>query len=1328
MALWRFVSPLARVGRLAREAPPVSADAAGTVLFADVSGFTELMASQSAGGGSSVERLTESVNRCFSDLIELISARGGNVIGFAGDALLAHWPASGHGGLARSARLASGAALDLQRTLNRRDVGDGVRLTLRAAISTGPALSVVVPIAGRRAALLVGTAIEQMKPILAAAAPGEVTVGATTLPLLADSARTAPRPGGVAALHGLDIEGAPSAAATLLPDDADPWPYLSPVVRFWEQAGQPRFAAEFRTTTSVFVKLPRFDLNQGSELAAFSALVDRAAEICESRGGAVDKVIADEKGAALLLVWGLPTMAHEDAAQRAVYAALEVREAFAERGAPSVGIATGEVWCGVVGNSRRAEYTLLGASVNLAARLMVASDGRILICPATSERLRGRVQLEAPVVLELKGLAAPVPVRAVVGRVSTTAMRPIRPLVGRGKEQERLQELRRTVSRESKSAVLLIEAEPGAGKTTLLEAFVAAEGLSGRGAHWATASSEDHHAHYVSLRPLLRSALALPEGAEEAARQLRDRCGEESLLARLPLLGEALGVDLGTSELAAGLRGSPRADNLHSLVSALLLQRAGGGLTFVVDDVQWLDAASWALLRAIVRTVPALLLVLGVRSGSALGPDAQSLCDGPDVERLKLEPLGRSAIDEVVALRLGVEKIPPALGAFIAERCEGNPYIAEEVALSLRDVGQIVLRDGAVHLRDGTLEQVRLPSTIQGLVQARVDRLDADAQLLLKIGAVLGRSFELREVEALWPGAAPDLLAAATRAEQREIVRIHRRAKFPEVEFRHALASEAMYQSLLYAQRRDLHGAAVRYYEGRGDGVDRLGSLAHHAEAAEDWSRAVRYYDESGLNALQRGSNADCVRALLRAESLATARSVPVPARRQASWAAALSEASIRLGNVADELKYGLLALDRLESPIAVSPWGRAREVLSRILRRKFGGAPPEATAAPDHERTELLTRSYVRLIDAFGFVQDVFGFLASSLRLLDLAEASSRGALAAFARLYLYFFVIYFPAERLRTRWLVDVEAVSAGLPDDSIRARVLSLLCAARWGRGDWDEGEAHGREGLRASQAVGDLRIYCETSINIGHALSSRGKLRDAEWAFRAARDVARLTADVQAEGMASLCLTWVAIQGGQLVSDTDLHDAVADFFEKEGIAGNLIVCDGVRARVAAELDKRELAGTLVDRCAQRALAVPFPAPWSFHGIIAGWEASLLIGGPTMATRCRRFEKALRLYARTFPFAAPALDVLRIRTTAQLGRVDQALVSARRALREPWVSSIPVLHLNLRELLATRLQGSPEALEHRTAGERLRTEILGQGPQATPSSFRIRSIGLS
>lgn len=1329
MTLWRYVSPLARAGSLATAEGPANAPADGTVLFADVSGFTELMATQASRGASGVERLTETLNRCFAEIIEVLSSRGGEVIGFAGDALLARWPGEG-GSMRGSALLAAVAALELQRHLNRRDVGDGVRLTLRIAVSTGPAHAAVVPVGTRKAALLAGAAVDGMKPLLSAAQPGEVMLGATARSLLGDSARATARGESVFVLHGVDAGEAPLGKPTGsgVAASGDPRPYLSPVVRFWEQAGQARFAAELRATTAVFVALPRFDLGSPSGLQQFASHVQRVAEVCEARGGTVDKVLADEKGTSMLLVWGLPTMAHEDDALRATYAALDLHERFGEGSAPSIGIATGEVWCGVAGNERRAEYTLLGPSVNLAARAMVRAAGSILVCRVTAERVGSRVLLGPAQQHDLKGIAGATVLRAITGRAATATLRPVRRVVGRDTELAQIAAARDAVLSSGRASVVVVEAEPGFGKSSVLQAFADRESAAGSPVHWCAGSAEDALAQYLALRPLLRSALGADEDDRVVREQLVAACFDEGLSQRLPLLGEVLGIDLGSSDLANSVHGPARADNLHTLVANLLGRSLAPVTTYIVDDAHWLDASSWALLGVLTRTLPSILLVLGLRPGHSLAPDGAALLARSDNNHVRIGPLGPAAIAEVVCARLRIERVAPELLKVISSRAEGNPYIAEEVALALRDSGSITAQGVSATRGVSTGETFRLPPTVQGLVQARVDRLDAETQLFLKIGAVLGRTFNLRDIAALWPGAAPDVAAVAARAAARDLVDIEHGAPGTEVSFRHALAADAVYQGLLFAQRREFHGAAVRHFEARSDGELLLGRLAFHSAAAEDWVRAVRYHDEAGLAAFHKGANADCKRTLEQAARLADEHAVPVPAFRKATWSAALSEASIRLGSVADEIRHGLEVLDLVGQPLARSTGKRLLEVLRRVGRRVLSDRLPAVPADLDGPQVQLLDRVYARLLDGFGFAQDVGGFLSAGMRSLDLAEASGNAASAAITRLNLYFFLVYFPAAGLRARWLADVERTVTTLPDDVVRGRILSFLCAARWGLGDWDAAEIHGREALRVSHAVADVRSYCEANINLGHSLSSRGKLREAEWAFSAAREVARITGDRQSEGMAAMCGVWVSVQSGGLLSDTDLLDDFASFFEAEAIEANLLICDGIRARVAVELGRKELAEQCVDRCLLRAAKQTFPVPWQHAGLSAGWEAALLLGGPEAARRVRGFDRGLRTFAKLFPQASPSLSVLRVRTQVALGNGEAAARQARQCLKEAWVDRVPGQHLALRTVLTGSLVDEREAAEHLAVAERLRRNVVaGDGGTRTPTAFRVRSLSL-
>jgi class 3 adenylate cyclase len=358
----------------------------GALLLADISGFTAITERLAAGGPGGAEELRGLLDGAFSPLLELIAGTGGDVLKFAGDALLACWPAPAGDldgrGLAAATAAAAGCAEAMQAALGRFAAAERLPLALRIGIGAGEL--VVLDVGGeldRRELLVAGAAVPQTTGAAERAQPGLVALSPAALDLLERGLAGPPSP----AVPARDPVAVPAALVA---------PYLPRAMLASMVAGHEEWLAELRQITVVFANLPDLDHRAG---------LDEAQEVMVALQGAlyryegsINKLSVDEKGTTLVAALGLPPLAHEDDPARGVQAALAMREALAAMGRRvAIGVTTGRAFCGTVGSPRRREYTMLGAVVNLAARLMQEAGDGVLCDAATAEAARAALAFEA---------------------------------------------------------------------------------------------------------------------------------------------------------------------------------------------------------------------------------------------------------------------------------------------------------------------------------------------------------------------------------------------------------------------------------------------------------------------------------------------------------------------------------------------------------------------------------------------------------------------------------------------------------------------------------------------------------------------------------------------------------------------------------------------------------------------------------------------------------------------------------------------------------------------------------------------------------------------
>ena len=586
-----------------------------------------------------------------------------------------------------------------------------------------------------------------------------------------------------------------------------------------------------------------------------------------------DGTVARLMGDALLAYFGAPT-AHEDDPERAILAALDMHDAVPayrerlrrERGIGEfdirVGINTGLAVVGDVGGAG-IEYSAMGDAVNVAARLQsAAAPGEIVVGDATRKRVEGLFEFAPLGGLEVKGRSAPVEAHRVVARLRERATARRAPLVGRARELATLRDAVRDVATGRGRIVSLI-GDAGMGKTRLVEElrsmWLAQDGDPG--VRWSEARAQS----YGASRPLLlfRQHLLAWAGAVETDENatVRDKVAAlvtASGIDRADPDFAALEVALGLSDggPAGEIGGESLRTQLFALVTRLAKSRFQGAPgVMVLDDLQWSDPASVDLLIhlfALCDEVPVLFLC-------AFRPDRQSVAwrahqtAQTDYPHLHAEvTLGTLPDDDAALLLsglLGGAELPAAVSALILSKAEGNPLFVEEIVGSLVQEGVIVQDGGGAHVtRD--VADVSLPATLQGLLSARIDRLEEEPRRTLQAAAVIGRSFAYRVLRVIDEGERLDRhLGTLQRVELvRELARDPERL----YGFRHALTQEAAYSSILQRRRRELHRrvaeSLVELYPDRSEEQAEL--VGHHfAEAGDE--RAVKYLRLAGERALR---------------------------------------------------------------------------------------------------------------------------------------------------------------------------------------------------------------------------------------------------------------------------------------------------------------------------------------------------------------------------------------------------------------------------------------------------------------------------------------------
>ena len=798
------------------------------VLFADIAGFTPMSEALAKVGRYGAEELGQILNDYFGSMVERAVAYGGVVVRLTGDALTVLFPYD-RTTCPAAVRRAVRCALDMQAAMDDfQAVGTeaGIfRLAMRAGLAMGPVLGTIVGDPAIRLEYVVaGPAVDRAAAAERCAAIGQVVAdgrmllanGIDAVELRDDAylVRSVEKP--VEALPARREDALDDATASRL------GPFLHPAIAERLRAGRRGLVNEHRKVTVAFVGFPDLPADDSQAAASLQAYLAAAVRVIDRFGGNLNQVDTGDKGSLLMLLFGTP-VAHEDDEERAVRCCLELLRM---PGGPfRAGVTTGPAFCGEIGSELRRYYTVVGDSVNLAARLLQAAQpGQLLIDGSTFERVQSATVGERLQPITVKGKTGPVTAWAVRAARERPGLQLLEPLpagrlLGRDAELRVIHALARR-ARAGHGQVLSLSGEPGIGKSRLVAEAVAVGEDLGFAVHGGACRSYGTAAGYLVWRPIVWGLLGvdptLAPDDQRAQFTIRMAAYGPDWAERAPLLAPILGMALPDSNLTRSLDPQARAELLRSLLLDLLRRRAAAGpLLLVLEDCHWIDPPSMALLEFLARNVADLLVLMVVaarREDAGPVPVAQ-LAGLAHRTELHLQDLPAAAAEALAAERLhagygeGVEPSAEVVRG-IAERSGGNPFHVEELVAYLHARG--------VDPRDlRRFADLELPDSLHRLVLARLDQLSDGEQATVKVASVIGRVFRARW---LW-GSYPELGSPEEVARHLEhldaLGLTPLRSPTPEVEygFKHAIIQEAAYDSLAFGMRQTLHEAVGGFIE-----------------------------------------------------------------------------------------------------------------------------------------------------------------------------------------------------------------------------------------------------------------------------------------------------------------------------------------------------------------------------------------------------------------------------------------------------------------------------------------------------------------------------------
>ncbi len=1096
----------------------------GSLAFVDISGFTRLSESLSRRGPVGAEELTDTINGCFTRLLEVAYDNGGSLLKFGGDALLLLFTGEAHPAAASRAAVGMSRSLD---EIGDLDTPDGpVALRMSTGVHSGIFHFFLVG-GSHRELIVAGPAASATVRTEAAAEVGEVLVSGALADQLPDDVLGEVRDGA-----RLLVEVPPGAPRAIPFQPAERPEVLEAGIplALREQARAGGAQPEHRRVTVAFLRFQGLDeliRVDGAERAAveLDAFVRDVQAAIDHRDVTFLGTDIDRDGGKVILAAGAPASSGNDEERML----LSLREIVTvDRAiAVHVGVNTDHVFAGDIGPHYRRSYTVMGDGVNLAARLMGKSAaGQILATETVLGNSRTTFDTVALAPFRVKGKAEPVRALSVGdatgSRVGGRLTDP--PLIGRERELGLLTDMVRD-ARTGVGQLVEIVGEPGIGKTRLMEAFrVAGEGV---GFHCVSCELYERSIPYAPFRRLLRSAVGIPEGVdnEGAAARLEAVVQGEApdLVAWLPLLGIPLDVEFPPTGETASLDAQFRRTRLHESMFDLLGALWPDPTVLVVEDAQWMDEASADLLGYLVSRVHEAPWVVAVtRREADEGP-----ADGePPVLRLELGPLDAEATAELAHVATQDDPLPPHVLDVLVERSGGNPLFLQELIAAMLEGGL-----GG------------LPDSVEAVVTARVDQLPPESRMVLRHLSVLGQTASLDVAAAVLPegtDVADDLVwqqLASFLSRERGAIR-----------FRSTLIRDAAYQGLPFRDRRRLHAAAGDTLAGSvgGDEDDHAELLSYHYLLAGRFEEAWRHSLTAAERAARIYANVEASRFYRRALESADALDDVDASELSDTWEQ-LGVTLERLGEFAraeeayresldlldpDPVDEARLLLKQAQARVWLDDYERALDLIGRGL------ALVEDLEQQDASRQRAQLRAwYATFSQAQGRHEIAVEWANRAIE--DARRARDRDALAhSFKTLDLVYMELRQPENAVYSE---EALALYQELDDVPNQAVVLNNMGAVAYLQSRWDEARELYERAVALYERVGNRVGACFSRYNIAEILTDQGHLEEAERLFMEVERVWRASSFLNG-------IAYVQLGRGRIAAAVEHFDEALELFTR------------------------------------------------------------------------------------------------------------------------------------------------------------------------------------
>jgi class 3 adenylate cyclase len=1093
----------------------------GALLFVDISGFTDLTERLARKGPGGTEELTSILNSYFGRLLDLISNHGGDTLKMAGDGLVVAWEAENPDRAREPAIRAVQCAEEIQRDSS--SASSEGSLTVRIGIGLGEAqIFYVGGLFNRWELIPIGEPLRQMGIAQSRAKPGEIVVSADCWAALGTEAEGEPLDSGLVRIRRLRAKLAlrvlqNALEAKVARDRIEK--YVPAAVRYVLHEAGESWLGELRPLTILFVNLPQVP-GFRPELFMVQELATALQKIVYRFEGSVNKWTVDEKGMNFIAAYGLPPLSHEDDPYRAIRAATSIQETLRAMGVKAnYGIATGRAFCGSIGNPQRREYAIIGAVVNLAARLAEQSSGEIYCDQATFQAASSRVQFAALPMMRLKGssqrVAAFQPSNDSPAIVKTGA------LIGRKAELNTLVQAIDAL-KAGETFVAFVEGEAGIGKSTLIRKWSQAAELAGVRLVSGAAEAIQAATPYFIWKNILETLFKIPSSgtAEQRRSYFLATCQGAAWAHLAPLLEDILEIGIPDNSITAQMTGKSRANSTRELVANLVdAEVKKQPLAIVLEDCHWMDSASLALAVAIAKRIQPPLMILSSRP--AIGGKQQTHWeefDLPWTHRIVLKPLEAEDCITLAAQRLGVRLLSKPVADLIVARSQGNPFFSVEIAYALRENEFVLIEGDQCKAASGLqLETVKFPDSIQGIIARRVDALETLVQFAAKVASVIGQKFPISLLRDIYPiehGKAE--IEGYLRTLEQE--RLLSRDDDETYKFTHAIVQEVVYDRMLLSQRKKLHEKVALALENNGaldpEAVAPL--LAYHWAKAGNEQKAARFFSFAGQWAVRTGAYQEGLDFLENAIRMAYPH--PFGASEVLNLGKSQrmrAEALLGLGQLDESRKAACEAARILGHPV---PKERlTRDLVQQIRVRVADGVSTLKTSdnGQEEDRLRELVAAYEMLSLLDLFANNMNSSLSAALEMLGQAEELGDSAEYARALAALALASSLVPARLEAKAYAREALRVAEHLDQEAALSRVLELTSMYYLGEARWSDTDHGFRHAIKGFQVVGDRRREIECTCLLSTSMHYQGKFAERVLLGQHVSRIGLASGDLQAQ---------------------------------------------------------------------------------------------------------------------------------------------------------------------------------------------------------------------